>query len=140
MERGKCPVCGGRLGEVLPHGSYIELETCCVDCGYVYEIKVVLVLSREQIERIAGDLKKIGDDVKILGSNPLKRDDLLNVLKERSVKHFEKILQIIRIKLTSCVECGKLLEYTTKKPKRCPECQRKHRAEYMRKYRAKKKV
>ena len=134
MDRGKCTACGGRLRDILPHGPYIEYEICCVDCGYVDEAVIVFNLSKEEIERITEDLEKIGDNIRIIGSKPLNKEDLLNILKERYTEHIEKILGNIRIKLTTCVDCGRIIEYKTKKTRRCPECQAKHRREYIKKY------
>lgn len=134
MELGKCIACGGRLRDILPHGPYIEYEICCIDCGYVDEAVIIFNLSREQIERISGDLEKIGENIKILGSKPFNREDLLDILKESYTEHIEKILDNIRIKLTTCVDCGRIIEYKTKKTRRCPECQAKYRREYIKKY------
>lgn len=128
IELSTCPLCGGPLEYASPRGSYIVSEIVCSNCGFVYErVFVFQILSKEQVERIAEDLKKIGGNIKILGSKPLTKKILSYILREKDSRYLEKLLQIIRIKLTSCIECGKLLEYTTKKPRRCPACRREHR-------------
>ena len=143
-------MCGDPVVLVLPNSPYLEAEVCCLSCGYVQE-ELTSMLTPERVDELVEDLGVLRDDIRILGAKPLDRPELTGLLTRRyylevfspmhkllvreqppSEKHLTSIEALLRIKVTTCFECGKTIEYTTKKPRLCPECMRRHRREQAR--------
>mgnify|MGYP001101274219 CR=1 FL=1 len=143
--RGVCPVCGDRVVLVLPNSPYLEPEVCCLRCGYVQE-ELTSLLSQDRLDELVEDLGVLRDDIRVLGAKPLDRPELTGLLTRYyylevfspehkllvkefppSEKHLALIEALLRIKVARCAECGRVIEYTTKKPRLCTECMRRHR-------------
>lgn len=140
-----CPICGGPVVLALPNSPYSETEMCCLECGYVDDERMSLI-PQDRLDSIVEDLEILKDDIWMLGAKPLDESEIAMILtrylyqeafspKHRlivkkiapSAQSIAEIEALIRIKTTKCTQCGKPLEYTTKKPKLCPKCKKQRR-------------
>jgi len=141
----KCPLCGDPLVLVLPTSPYLEAEVCCLTCGYVQD-ELASQLGQSRLEDLVDDLSVLRDDIALLGAKPLDRSELIRLLTRYcyvelfsrqhklvvkeippSEKELDSIEAMLRMKFTRCLECGKIIEYTTRRPRLCASCTQKYR-------------